>query len=245
MRVACPLLQATFESHSFREEPSSWYFIFSRTFYTSFILTLITHLVASPMIAERYILDVYSKLDKKGFLISLPGSTVHAVIISFTTCYMLLTGAMGTNLVYSKSQLGFTVLQLSLRYFVADFVFCCMDSNLRWEKASMVHHMAVIIGVWPVLYFQGKFMFFVIFRYISKLSMPVVNILNFGSSLSSIEKGRLCSRDLNNNGCGIFSLSDTSHLVVLDEPDSSANGPCLYHCVVVCQSVDSLHLRCI
>ena len=53
------------------------------------------------------------------------------------------------------------------------------------------------------------------------------------------------SRDLNNNGCGIFSLSDTSHLVVLDESDSSANGPRLYHCVVVCQSVDSLHLRCI
>ena len=150
-------MQATFENHSFTEEPSSWYFIFSRTFYTSFILTLITHLVASPMIAERYIPDVYSKLDKKkGFLISLPGS-------------------MGTNLVYSKSQLGFTVLQLSLGYFVADFVFCCMDSNLRWEKASMIHHMAVIIGVWLVLYFQGRFMFFVIVRYISELSTPVVN----------------------------------------------------------------------
>ena len=73
---------------------------------------------------------------------------------------MLLTGAMGTNLVYSKSQLGFTVLQLSIGYIVADFVFCCMDSNLRWDKASMIHHMAVIIGVWLVLYFQGKFMFF-------------------------------------------------------------------------------------
>ena len=89
---------------------------------------------------------------------------------------MLLTGAMGTNLVYSKSQLGFTVLQLSLGYFVADFVFCCMDSNLRWDKASMIHHMTVIIGVWLVLYFQGKFMFFfVIFHYISELSTTVVN----------------------------------------------------------------------
>ena len=134
------------------------------------------HLVASPMIADRYIPHVYSKMDKKkSFLISLPGSTLHAIIVSFTTCYMLLTGAMGTNLVYFKSQLGFTVLQLSLGYFVADFVFCCMDSNLRWDKASMIHHMAVIIGVWLVLYFQGRFMFFVIFPYISELSTPVVN----------------------------------------------------------------------
>ena len=42
----------------------------------------------------------------------------------------------------------------------------------------MIHHMAVIIyRVWLVLYFQGKFMFFVIVRYISELSTPVVNTL--------------------------------------------------------------------
>ena len=50
-----------------------------------------------------------------------------------------------------------------------------MDSNLRCEKASMIHQVAVIIGVWLVLYFQGRFMFFVIVRYISELSTPVVN----------------------------------------------------------------------
>ena len=197
------------------------------------------------MIAERYIPDVYSKLDKKkGFLISLPGSTLHAVIISFTTCYMLLTGAMGTNLVYSKSQLGFTVLQLSLGYFVADFVFCCMDSNLRWEKASMIHHMAVIIGVWLVLYFQGRFMFFCdCSLHFRTLHTSCKHILGPGYPQS--KRVDSVSRDLTNNGCGIFSLSDTSHLVVLDESDSSANGSCLYHCVVVCQSEDSFHLRCI
>ena len=148
---------------------------------------------------------------------------------------------MGTNLVYSKSQLGFTVLQLSLGYFVADFVFCCMDSNLRWDKASMIHHIAVIIGVWLTLYFQGKFMFFVFARFISELSTPVVNTFWVLQS----KRVDCVSCDLDNNGCGIFSLSDTSHMVVLDESVCSANGPCLCHCVVVCQSVDSLYLRCI
>ena len=177
--------------HSFTEEPS---FIFSHTFYTSFILTLITHFVASSMIAERYIPDVYSKLDKKeGFLILFLAQLFMLSLLASQHVIILLTGDMGTNLVYSKSQLGFTVLQLSLRYFVSDFVFCCMDSNLRWEKASMIHHMAVIIGMWLTLYFQGRSMFFCGVCYISKLSTPVVNtfwvllILNQkGSLIASI-----------------------------------------------------------
>lgn len=172
----CPL-QVTFESHSFTEDPSSWNYIFSFPSYISFTTTLILHLVVSPIIAERYISDVYSNLGKKrGFFISLPGSTLHAIIVSFTTLYMLLTGALGTNLVYSKSKLGFTMLQVSLGYFVADFVFCCMDKHLRKDKASMAHHLTGIIGVFLTLYFQGRFMYFVIVRFISELSTPAVNL---------------------------------------------------------------------
>ena len=90
-----------------------------------------------------------------------------------------------------------------------------------------------------------RFMFFVFARYVSELSTPVVNTFWV---LVNPQPKRVdsVSCDLDNNGCGVFSLSYTSHMVVLDESD--ANGSCLYQCVVVCQSVGqslpTLHLMC-
>ena len=45
---------------------------------------------------------------------------------------------MGENRVFSKCWLGFGVMQLSLGYFVADFLNCLLDSELRKDKLIFI-----------------------------------------------------------------------------------------------------------
>ena len=67
----------------------------------------------------------------------------------------------------------------------------------------MVHHMAVIIGVWLVLHFQGRFMFFCDFSlHFRTLHTSCKHILGPGYPQS--KRVDSVSRDLDSNGCGIF-----------------------------------------
>ena len=83
---------------------------------------------------------------------------------------------MGENRVFSKCWLGFGVMQLSLGYFVADFLNCLVDSELRKDKAMLAHHVTSIIGLFLGLYHQGKFMFFIVYRFVAECSTPFVNL---------------------------------------------------------------------
>ena len=113
---------------------------------------------------------------KKGFYNTLLSSTIHALIASSGTGYLLLTGGLGNNPVYSKSPIGFAVMQISLGYVLADFVVCLLDKNFRKDFGSLAHHIAGIISIALGLFYQGKFMFFIIFRLLSELSTPLVNL---------------------------------------------------------------------
>ena len=131
----------------------------------------------SPVIGRKYIPEKYAKLDKKkGFYNTLLSSTIHALIVSSGTGYLLITGGLGNNPVYSKSPFGFAVMQISLGYFLADFIVCLLDKNLRQDFGSLAHHVAGIIGIALGLFYQGGFMFFIIFRLLSELSTPLVNL---------------------------------------------------------------------
>ena len=102
----------------------------------------------SPVIGRKYIPEKYAKLDKKkGFYNTLLSSTIHALIVSSGTGNLLITGGLGNNPVYSKSPLGFAVMQISLDYFLADFIVCLLDKNLRKDFGSLAHHVAGIIGI--------------------------------------------------------------------------------------------------
>ena len=103
-------------------------------------------------------------------------STIHAVVVSSITAYLLVTGGMGNNPVFSKSPIGFAVMQISLGYFASDFIVCLIDKDLRKDKGSLAHHVAGIVGISLGLYHQGKFMYFIVFRLISELSTPFVNL---------------------------------------------------------------------
>ena len=56
---------------------------------------------------NNYIPEKYAKLDKKkSFYNTLLSSTIHALIVSSGTGYLLITGGLGNNPVYSKSPFG-------------------------------------------------------------------------------------------------------------------------------------------
>ena len=111
-------------------------------------------------------------------------STILCLALLFTlsslalglAIYLLITGGLGNNPVYSKSQFGFAVMQISLGYFLADFIVCLLDKNLRQDFGSLAHHVAGIIGIALGLFYQGGFMFFILFCLLSELSTPLVNL---------------------------------------------------------------------
>lgn len=89
---------------------------------------------------------------------------------------MLATGEMGETQVYSKSRFGFFIMQFSFGYFMADCVGTLSDQELRKDRAMIAHHIVSIIGLFLGLYYQGKFMFFVVYRLITESSTPFVNL---------------------------------------------------------------------
>ena len=115
----------------------------------SFLITFTIPFAVSPVIGRKYIPEKYAKLDKKkGFYNTLLSSTIHSLIVSSGTGYLLITGGLGNNPVYSKSPFGFAVMQISLGYFLADFIVCLLDKNLRQDFGSLAHHVAGIILLW-------------------------------------------------------------------------------------------------
>ena len=170
------LLQETPGHEVYTEDPSSWLYIFCYPLYISCAVSFVIPLFIAPRVFRAYIPDEYAKLGKKqNTLHTLPGSTIHAIVVSLITCYLLITGGMGENRVFSKSPLGFIVLEISLGYFVGDFFFCISDSELRKDRGILAHHLFSIIGIFLCLYTQGKLMFFAIILLICELSTPFVN----------------------------------------------------------------------
>ena len=164
-------------SEPYTEEPSSWPYFFTYPFIVSFILTLIIPTFISPWLGRTFLPQKYPKLGKKLSLFhSLPASTLHAVFCTGMVVYLLWSGSMGTNRVFSKSPLGFATMQITLGYLVADFLICLSDRHLRADRFMLMHHAFGIIGISLGLYCQGKFMYFIVSRQISEFSTPTVNL---------------------------------------------------------------------
>ncbi len=163
-------------TEEYYEDPSSLPYIISPVSLISFVVTLVCPLVLSPLLWP-WITPMYHSIgSRRSHFNTLLSSTIHAVVVSDLTVYALGFGLLGTNRVFSKSMLGFTILQVSIGYFVADFVVCLFDPLLRRDLGSMLHHIAAIIAIYLGLLHQGKFMFFIVYRLVAELSTPFVNL---------------------------------------------------------------------
>ena len=163
------------------------YFI-TPAFLISFLATLLSPYFVSPPLWKAILPANKNRSQNDIHFHTMLSSTVHAFVSSSLCVYILWYGLMGTNRIYSKLPLGFTTMQISLGYFVADSIVVLFDAKLRSDRGSMIHHLAGIVGLSLCLFHQGKAMFFVIYRLIAECSTPFVNLRSILSDLG--EKDR-------------------------------------------------------
>ena len=163
-------------SDDWYEEPSSWDYIVTPAFLTSLILSIILPKLMVPLF--KMVEPRYKNLPAKQLthFNTLSSSTLHAVISSALAVYLLWSGLMEPNRVFSKTPLGFTAMQISYGYFIGDFIVSLFDPVLRSDAGSILHHIAGIVSITLGLFYQGKLMFYIVYRLISELSTPFVNL---------------------------------------------------------------------
>ncbi len=164
-------------NEEFYMEPSSWSFVIAPATITSFLLAIILPKLLSPLacgIFEPRTKDISLKMYTHFH--TLLSSTIHAIVVVALSVYIILSGTLGTNLIFSKSPLGFILMQISVGYFAGDFVVCLLDPYLRSDSSSLLHHITGLMSILFSLYKQGIFMFFVIYRMTSEVSTPSVNL---------------------------------------------------------------------
>ena len=164
------------EADEFVWEPSSQPFIFAPPFFISLVMVLVCSWILSPFLGERIVpkFKTFKPIDKSVFS-TIPASTIHAIVTLSLSTYILINGLMGSNRLFSKSPLGFVNMQISLGYFIGDFIVVLFDPHLRKDFSYTAHHMAGIIGLSLGLYHQGKFMFFIVYRMLAEASTPFLN----------------------------------------------------------------------
>ncbi len=157
-------------------EPSSWKFVVTPVSITSFIIALILPKL-SPLacgIFQPRTKNIPAKLQTHFH--TLLSSTIHAIVVTVLVVYLILSGSLGTNYVFSKNYLGFICLQISLGYFVGDFIICFMDPHLRSDIGSILHHVTGLLSLTFSLSNQGIFIYLIVFRTFAELSTPFVNL---------------------------------------------------------------------
>ena len=160
----------------FHYEPSIWPFFIAPAFLITFLAALLIPYLVSPPFWSLVLSARKNPPRSNMYFHTMLTSTIHAIISTALTSYILWFGLMGSNRVFSKSPEGFVAMQISLGYFVGDLIVCLLDPKLRADRGSMVHHIAGIVGLSLGLFYQGKFMFFVVYRLIAECSTPFVNL---------------------------------------------------------------------
>lgn len=140
----------------------------------SFIATLMCCHVVSPLLSSKFV-SSYKSVERKEYWNTLPGSTLHAFVV-IVLALVVIGGGFIDSYVVSKSALGFFTLQVSLGYFVGDFVVVLANSQLRKDIGTIAHHISSMLGIFLSLYYEGHMMFFPVFRLIAELSTPFVNL---------------------------------------------------------------------
>ena len=157
----------------------------------SFLFSPFIGYIVSPLF-WRFLLPPAGKNPPRSdvYFHTMLGSTIHAIVALSLTCYLMTFGLMGSNCVFSKSPLGIATMQISFGYFTGDFIVNLLDPKLRADRGMLIHHVAGIVGIGLSLFYQGKFMFFIVYRLIAECSMPFVNLCYILADLGE-KKGSL------------------------------------------------------
>lgn len=141
-------------------------------------MTLLCGLVISPTLSP-IVAPKYKGLSKhkKAYWNTLLGSTCHAVISAMVATYALVFDRLSTEYIFSHSVVGRSLIQFCLGYFCVDLTFCMLDSEMRKDKLSTLHHTLAVIGAWMAVCHEGVAMYWVILPITTEFSTPFVNVL--------------------------------------------------------------------
>ena len=164
--------------------------------FASFVSTFFCFYTLSPYIgctlSKNYsILPRQSKVT----LDSLLASTAHALAVAPLTAYALICGHLGMDRAASDSTLGMVIMHTSFGYLAADTLLCLYEPSLR-TVAILLHHVTALIGIGLGIFNNGILMFFIVYRLISELSTPFLNITillyNLRATQSLLFKASAC-----------------------------------------------------
>ena len=152
----------------------SFDYVFTLATFVSAAFTLLCYLVLSPLLSRRLV-KAYRTLKHKDHWNTLLSSTIHALISTVLSLIVILGGYID-DYVLSESTLGFLTLQISLGYFLGDFLVVMSSESLRRDIGVVCHHLASGVGILLTLYYEGHCLFFAVYRLIGELSTPFVNL---------------------------------------------------------------------
>lgn len=148
--------------------------------YTGFgcLVTLLCGLIISPTLSS-IVTPKYKELGrhKKAYWDTLLGSTFHAIVSAMVAIYALLFDQLSTEYIFSHSTVGRSLIQFCLGYFCVDLTFCMLDSEMRKDIMSTLHHTLAVTGAWLAVCHEGVATYWVVFPLTTELSTPFVNIL--------------------------------------------------------------------
>jgi hypothetical protein len=164
------------QKEEFYYEPSIWPFFITPALLISFLASLLIPYLVSPPIWSLLLPTSKNPPRCNMHFHTVLTSTIHAVISSVLALYLLGFGLMGSNRLFSKSPLGFVTIQISLGFFAGDLIVCLLDPKLRADWGGVMHHLAGVAGLAFCLFYQGIFMFFVVYRLITECSQPFLKL---------------------------------------------------------------------
>ena len=157
-------------------EQNIWPFFVTPALLITFLLSLLIPYLISPLFWSLLLPISNNPPRSNMHFHTVLTSTTHAVVSTVLALYLLISGEMNSNRVFSKSPLGFITIQMSLGFFAGDFIVNLLDPKLRADWGGMIHHAAAIGGLIFCLFYQGLSMFFVVYRLITECSQPFVNL---------------------------------------------------------------------
>ena len=138
------------------------------------LCSLIISPTLSPIVAPKY--KQFGK-HKKAYWDTLLGSTFHAIVSATVGIYALLFDQLNNEYIISQSPIGKSLIQFCLGYFCVDLVLCLLDSEMRKDVMSTLHHTLAVVGTWLAVCHEGVATYWVVLRLTTELSTPFVNVL--------------------------------------------------------------------
>ena len=160
----------------FYYEQNIWPFFMTPTLLITFLLSLLIPYLVSPPFWSLLLPSSKNPPRSNMYFHTVLTSTIHAIVSTVLALYLLVSGEVNSNHAFSKSHLGFVTIQFSLGFYIGDYIVNLLDPKLRADWGGMIHHAAAVGGLVFCLYYQGLFMFFVVYRLITECSQPFINL---------------------------------------------------------------------